>query len=640
VKVACPQCGGEVEFRFDDTFVRVCTFCNAAVVRLDRGVETLGKFADLIETGSPLALYADGTWQGRKFQLVGRAQLRHAAGGSWDEWYARFDDGNWGWLSEAQGRFYLLFELPAGEGAPSLVELKPGVQVAVPGSMTPMTVAETAEATYLGAAGEIPFKLVPGSRYFYADLSGPRGAFATIDFSGPSPSVYVGAQVAVADLHVSGGVSAPPVSPSTRATRLACPNCDGSIELRAPDATMRVGCPFCGALLDARAGALVVLTKLAGSVAKPTIPLGAKGTFEDTQLTVIGWMRRAAQVGGVAYPFEEYLLYRPELGFRWLVEAQGSWSYVKPVDVGEVTDSGDTATYAGVKFKKFAGDPLVVDRVLGEMYWKVTLGERVQGTDFVAPPAMLSKEEGAGEINWSLGAWMSRGAVERAFPGVTVPAVASAVAPNQPPALRGAGTVFGLALVGAIGAAIVVSATTTERSVVTMSCDASSTPPPSTDPDAPPPGAAVCFSEPFTLEADRNIAVILEGNPSNSWISVGGDLVNDATGETESFDQDLELYFGVDDGESWSEGSARERVFLDPVPAGRYALRLELQGQGTGFAVTAEIRQGVFHFGSWLWIAGLVVIPGLLLGAIWWSRERARWKDSDFAPATMGSSDD
>jgi NMD protein affecting ribosome stability and mRNA decay len=54
MKTTCPQCGAEIEFRFDDSFVRVCGHCRAAVTRTDRGVETLGKIADLMPMQSPL----------------------------------------------------------------------------------------------------------------------------------------------------------------------------------------------------------------------------------------------------------------------------------------------------------------------------------------------------------------------------------------------------------------------------------------------------------------------------------------------------------------------------------------------------------------------------------------------------------
>jgi len=68
--VACPTCGAEVEFRYDDSFVRVCGHCRSAVVRTDRGVETLGRFADLVPIPSPLRLFAEGRYGSAGFLLI------------------------------------------------------------------------------------------------------------------------------------------------------------------------------------------------------------------------------------------------------------------------------------------------------------------------------------------------------------------------------------------------------------------------------------------------------------------------------------------------------------------------------------------------------------------------------------------
>ena len=47
-----------------------------------------------------IAAAARGT---RGFTLVGRLQLDYGQG-PWNEWYAAFDDGDWGWVAEAQGK--------------------------------------------------------------------------------------------------------------------------------------------------------------------------------------------------------------------------------------------------------------------------------------------------------------------------------------------------------------------------------------------------------------------------------------------------------------------------------------------------------------------------------------------------------
>ena len=109
---SCPSCGGPIEFTAGSTIVLVCPFCRSAVARTDRGLQDRGKVAEIAETQSPLKLGLKGTFNGQRFELTGRAQMRHELGGYWDEWYATFSNGWVGWLAEAQGRFYLTFYQP------------------------------------------------------------------------------------------------------------------------------------------------------------------------------------------------------------------------------------------------------------------------------------------------------------------------------------------------------------------------------------------------------------------------------------------------------------------------------------------------------------------------------------------------
>ena len=99
----CPSCGGPVEFKSGQSIVVICSYCRSAVARTDRGLNDLGKVAELVETGSPLDIGLRGKWKDQHFELTGRAQLGHEMGGQWDEWYATFSNGWLGWLAEAQG---------------------------------------------------------------------------------------------------------------------------------------------------------------------------------------------------------------------------------------------------------------------------------------------------------------------------------------------------------------------------------------------------------------------------------------------------------------------------------------------------------------------------------------------------------
>src|SRR5262249_39611030 len=155
---------------------------------------------------------------------------------------------------------------------------------------------------------------------------------------------------------------------------------------------------------------------------------------------VIGFLQRSVTFEHDTYFWEEYLLYNARQSFRWLVRSDNHWSFVEPLPPGKVQADPTRAHYEGRTFKVFQKAPARVEAVLGEFYWKVHVEELVQSRDYVRPPQMLSREKtlhvgeqvGAEEISWSLGTYLPRGEVQKAF-GLKDPLpVPSTIAPNQP----------------------------------------------------------------------------------------------------------------------------------------------------------------------------------------------------------------
>lgn len=245
----CPSCGAGVEFAIGSSAVVVCNYCRTIVARTDRGVEDLGKVAAIIDTGSPLRVGLPGKYRGAGFRITGRTQMRHQAGGVWDEWYAAFDDGRWGWLAEAQGKYYITFKTKDRD-APPISALTIGS--AVP-QVDDFVVTEIGEAELAAAEGELPWRPHPGDRYEYADLSGREGRFATIDYSEDEPIAFKGFETTLGDLGIGGE---PARKKRIEVTKLNCENCGGPLELRAPDKAERIYCPNCGAGHDVGDGKL------------------------------------------------------------------------------------------------------------------------------------------------------------------------------------------------------------------------------------------------------------------------------------------------------------------------------------------------------------------------------------------------
>src|SRR5262245_59582830 len=142
----CPSCGAPVTFKSGSSIVVICSYCRSAVARTDRALQDFGRVAELVETGSPLQLGLRGSWRETQFELTGRAQMGHEAGGVWDEWYATFTNGWVGWLAEAQGRFYLTFKQQVDTNAvPTFENLQLGAPLHLSPS-GPLVVAEKGSA--------------------------------------------------------------------------------------------------------------------------------------------------------------------------------------------------------------------------------------------------------------------------------------------------------------------------------------------------------------------------------------------------------------------------------------------------------------------------------------------------------------
>ncbi len=623
----------------------VCPYCRSALARTDRGLNDLGKVAEVVESESPLKLGLKGTYNGNRFELTGRAQLRHSMGGFWDEWYATFSNGWVGWLAEAQGKFYLTFyqPLPEGRTLPTFDALQVGQMVQEIPAQTAMIVAEKGVATSVAGDGEIPYQLTPNEESQYADLTGKNNTFGTIDYSMDPPWVFLGNQVTLAELGLADAQPAERKARAVSAAAMGCPNCGGPLSLTAPDKTERVTCPNCDSLLDVNQGSLSYLKALTPTNADKNflLPVGAEGTFPgDVKFRIIGAVVRSVTIEGISYYWHEYLLYNASIGFRWLVHSDNHWNFVEPVNPAEVEAAmGSTlltavptkVKYNGRSFKIFQDAPATVEYVKGEFYWRVEQGERVRAIDYISAPMMLSQEATSNEVNWSAGTYMTNAEVEKAF-GVKDLPKPWGVGPNQPFTGQFYYTWALLPLLLLFVVAIFMIPFTGMSSRV---LDQSITLPPMANPTTP----QVAFSQPFDLKANRNVKLSASAPVSNSFVELDVDLINEQSQEIESVTIPIEYYTGTDSDGAWSEGGQSQDATVSSLPGGKYTLRVEGTWQNSTQAMPVAVRveqnvvRGV-NFICALIVLLIVPIVGIFRKIFF---ESARWKDSMFSTSSSDS---
>src|ERR1044072_3595990 len=208
--------------------------------------------------------------------------------------------------------------------------------------------------------------------------------------------------------------ASPAALPAPAARALTCPGCGGSVELKAAGYTAHVACQYCGSILDVTDPQVKLVTRYRELNESLEIPLGTRGTPPDLAWGAIACLRRSQD----GYPWEEYLLFNPYHGYRWLVNTRGGWSFGTMLTRTPERTAYDTFRLDDGFYTRFFAGEAQVDGVLGEFFWCVAVGETAQTADWVRPGYMLSREGNDREVSWTLNEWVPEKEMIAAF-GVT-----------------------------------------------------------------------------------------------------------------------------------------------------------------------------------------------------------------------------
>jgi hypothetical protein len=200
MKLACPACGAEVQFKSRASVFGVCSFCSSTLVRHDMDIESLGKMSEMPQDMSPLQIGSTGIHERSRFEVVGRQKISWSDG-VWNEWYVLFDNGKDGWLADAQGFYMISFQLPTPEDLPAAGALQVGANLKLQGLV--FNVDDIKDVACSGSEGELPVKSVHGRKSTSVDLVGPENQFGNIDFAAEGNRLFLGKYVEFDDLQLT-----------------------------------------------------------------------------------------------------------------------------------------------------------------------------------------------------------------------------------------------------------------------------------------------------------------------------------------------------------------------------------------------------------------------------------------------------
>ena len=599
----------------------------------------IGQLPDLVAADTRLALGQHGKVAQLRFELLGRMQLEQGRA-SWQEWYVSWSDGSFGWLAEAQGRVILSHRYEQPLRVPPFASWQAGGSYQLP-PLGALSVEEVGEARFVSAEGELPFRPQLDRTYRFVDASLQAGGYCTLDYGtvGDDAEVFMGRELSYADAGLSARPA--PVNHSggkleARAVALDCPSCGAPLKLKTKDA-QSVVCPSCRGLCDVTQGKLALIAKL-GERTPPRVPLGSRGELDGEQLEVIGFMRRLFTYDSKKYVWGEYLLHGAA-GYRWLSESDGHYCLLKPIPAAQVSalSRDEQLMFNGETYKHFqsSGDVSSFD-LQGEFYWQIRPEDRSQMDDYVLPPYIVSRELSGKESNWTAGRYLEPSELWRSFKLPGDPPSTQGVAPCQPNPFKLRARSQGLQLIYALTALVLVGVSCVlflpRRTVLSIPVPVAGPTP-------------ITLSDPFTIDGSTHAATIEAiGEPiSNAWVGLDVALINDETGRSDEVQLAVSYYSGVDDGESWSEGSPRDSETIGSIPPGRYVLRVETQTETGVSARLPEVVQVRVKHGSFLWFPLFLSLFALCASPLYLllrsaSFERRRWAESDHPPG--GGSED
>lgn len=443
-------------------------------------------------------------------------------------------------------------------------------------------------------------------------------------------------------------VTLPSAAPAPAVKPLTCPNCGGTIELRAAGYTVTAVCSYCSSVVDVANPDARIIAAYNQAAAELQIPLGTRGTLDGNEWEAIGYLMRSENG---AYPWEEYLLFNPYLGYRWLITDGRGWSLGEQLVATPDVASGGMRIGGEVYEPFFALGRAQVGYVLGEFYWRVERGEEVETADYVRPGAMLSWERNASEQSWTLSNLLDPGQVSAAF-RVGPPPKSSPPLPHQPSPHARTLRSFGKAAAATLVVLFLVMFLFAGNPVllkreVTIRTDGQD--------------QSITLGPIALTRAYQALTVRAEApGLDNAWVEFGYGLVDRRSGTAYEAADIAESYSGSDADGPWREGSGSGSVKFAGIPRGEYDLVVNLSGNnwagaqansatsifGTAPSAVSPsdqivrvivFRSGVF-LSNFLLAAFLILLPLLFVLMRHMSFETSRKAQSDFAPA--GDDDD
>ncbi|WP_375436597.1 DUF4178 domain-containing protein [uncultured Hymenobacter sp.] len=432
---------------------------------------------------------------------------------------------------------------------------------------------------------------------------------------------------------------------SVAPAQLECPKCNASIGYFDTKNSTFFVCPTCRTFFEyENEGPPRIINGFKQVlVENPTLLLGTVGTLLGESYLVVGFILKRE----VRYPAQwiEYMLLDQATGaYVQLAVFEGHWMFVEPVQgsyqVGLPTSRRAYVFTNDTNYALYNRYQQQVLYAMGEFDWNILDDEKLNISEFIAPPYMLVQERNprTKKSEWYKATYLEPDTIQAAFNlepqrmpwREGVGAIQPAPGEASWPALSQFSLVMALVIVVTQALFLFVKP---QQQLLSQQFSSQAL----TDTNAAAAAVAgsnnVIVTPSFEVQGPAALEFDLRSSLSNQWLEIPVSLVNEKTGQSYEFTKNLEFYSGVEGGESWSEGSQSDDATLAGIPSGRYHLNIYPATEaGLDLPIDLTVTQNTpLHSNAILFLLLLAIYPGIQLYRRY-THEQTRWLNSDYGP--------
>lgn len=399
--------------------------------------------------------------------------------------------------------------------------------------------------------------------------------------------------------------------------------------LFAPGQALHVVCKSCGQYKDLLSNRTEKRRSLK-AVYSPLIKVGTRFELDDLKWVCLSF--GIYKETKAHYSWREYGLFEKETNtFAWLIEFDGHWSLAYTADE-YLFDPKQTQMNGHLLYHRYGAK---LTEGYGEFLDDVSAAEIYKVSEFINPPTMLSWHTEKDEAFGIKARYVTHRELKKALPDAALPQ-AKGIGAIQPVTFAIPQKLLNWMTFIIIAALLTIEVfanafepgTLVGSYTVQRDTSASSV-------------------KNFIIKNIRlpreynNLEVRIDGNMDNQWAEVEGDLIGSDSRSPVSFGSSVEHYSGYEDGESWSEGSNENEVFLPSIKRGDYVLDGQVTFSDARYStqVIITVFANVGYHSNLYFLLLLVLAYPLYVRFIGKSKNKSRWANSDYAHLHFGDDD-